>query len=291
MIGPLVSGLCDDAAIFPPGNLPLAEAVPAHLRHVRSSYGDLVGPLVLSAAACAQLGPLVAAYDDGVLALAVTCPEPAAIAGVAAAAAAHPAVRLVALEVALPEPMAPGEVVPAVDLALAGLDGPAPQVYVEVPRDARRLELIRALAASPYRAKFRTGGVRADLYPDCTELAAAVRACVDADLPFKATAGLHHAIRNTDPATGFDQHGFVNVLVAVAAAQGGADAAELAGVLADRDGPALAARLRALSPQEVRRLRAGFASFGTCSIDEPRDELTDLGLLGAPGPTSEGASA
>ena len=38
-------GLCDDAAIFPPGLAPLAEAVPAHVRHVNSPYAELVGPL------------------------------------------------------------------------------------------------------------------------------------------------------------------------------------------------------------------------------------------------------
>ncbi len=38
-------GLCDDAAIFPPGLAPLAEAVPAHVRHLDSPYAELVGPL------------------------------------------------------------------------------------------------------------------------------------------------------------------------------------------------------------------------------------------------------
>jgi hypothetical protein len=47
------TALLDDAAVFPPGNLPLAEAVNAHHGHRRSAYAELVGPLVLPAAALA----------------------------------------------------------------------------------------------------------------------------------------------------------------------------------------------------------------------------------------------
>jgi hypothetical protein len=39
----LFAGLFDDAALFPPGDAPMAAAVPAH-RHLRARLGDLVGP-------------------------------------------------------------------------------------------------------------------------------------------------------------------------------------------------------------------------------------------------------
>jgi len=41
------SGLIDDAAIFPPGNAPLADALAAHVAHRESRYADLVGAFVL----------------------------------------------------------------------------------------------------------------------------------------------------------------------------------------------------------------------------------------------------
>src|SRR5699024_3025719 len=96
--------------------------------------------------------------------------------------------------------------------ALSAYDVPS---YVEIPRDSRRQEFIDGLAGSTVSAKFRTGGTSADKYPDEHELAAAIHTVIDASVAFKATAGMHHAIRNTDPDTGFEQHGFLNVLLAV----------------------------------------------------------------------------
>ena len=101
------------------------------------------------------------------------------------------------------------------ELAAVPVD-PSVDVYVEVPRDDRRTAVLDAIAAAGLRAKFRTGGIRADLYPSEAELADSIRAAVDRDIAFKATAGLHHAIRNTDPHTGFEQHGFLNLLLAAA---------------------------------------------------------------------------
>ena len=52
-------------------------------------------------------------------------------------------------------------------------------------------------------------------------------------MPFKCTAGLHHAVRHRAADTGFEHHGFLNVLLAVAAALTGEDAGEVAAELAD----------------------------------------------------------
>ncbi len=138
----VLTGLCDDAAIFPPGSLPLAEAVPAHLRHLSSDYADLVGPLVLSASAVGELTPLVGHLAPGAVSATVTVPAPDAIPAVLATLAALPAVRLAALEVTLPQGLPADEVVPALDAALASLparesgegpgEGAEPTVFVEL---------------------------------------------------------------------------------------------------------------------------------------------------------------
>lgn len=121
--------------------------------------------------------------------------------------------------------------------------------------------------------------MKAHLYPSPDELAAGIAAVVDAGVPFKATAGLHHPVRNTDPETGFHQHGFLNLLLATDAALAGRPVAELAAVLADRDAPSVASRVAGLGATRTAAVRAAFLSFGTCGITDPLSELADLGLL------------
>lgn len=269
---PLLAGLCDDAAVFPPGNLPLAEAVPAHLRHAKGAHAHLVGPFVLAAKDLPALAEVTADLPEGALEVALTAPLPD-LAAALEAAATVPAAQVVALEVALTDGIAVADVLPTLDAVLDGQDGLT--VAVEVPRDGRRDDVIASLAGSRHAAKFRTGGVRQELYPDEAELASCVAAAVRAGVPFKATAGLHHALRNTDPDTGFEQHGFLNLLTATGAALRGAEEDELAGHLAERDAATVTERARALSPD----VREAFRSFGTCSITDPTTELVALGLL------------
>ncbi|GAA3825335.1 hypothetical protein ACFS5L_19495 [Streptomyces phyllanthi] len=270
----VLAGLFDDAAVFPPGSLPIEEAVPAHVRHTRGAHAGLVGPFVLAAKDIDRLAEPTADLAEGSFDLSVTVPLPD-VSDALAAAHRVPAIRLVGLEVTVPDGVAAEAVVPALAEVLG--DGSTVTAYVEVPRDTRRDALLAALSGTPYLAKFRTGGVRPDLYPDERELAAAVLAAARAGVAFKATAGLHHALRNTDPETGFEQHGFLNLLVATGAALDGAEEAELVRLLADRDGDRVAERVRALSP----RVRDLFRSFGTCSVAEPAAESVGLGLLPA----------
>lgn len=279
IIPPLFQGLCDDAAVFPPGLKPLRSAVPDHVAHRRSGYRDLVGPLVVAADSLGDLASLVRGYAEGTVDVSVTVPAPERVPGVLDRVFDTPGLRLAALEIVVGD-LEVESVLPAVDAVIGDL--PAVDVYLEIPRDRRRTRLLHVMRGTRYRAKFRTGGVSADLYPDEAELAAGIAAAVETGAAFKATAGLHHAIRNTDRERGFEQHGFLNLLLATRAAIGGADTHEVAEALGMRDPDAIAPRLAGLRPAEVAAVRERFVSFGTCSIDEPRDELTRLGLLGGP---------
>jgi hypothetical protein len=142
--------------------------------------------------------------------------------------------------------------------------------------------VLEHVASLGLKAKFRTGGVHAHLYPDEAELAASIAAAVRLGVAFKATAGLHHAVRNTDPATGFEQHGFLNVLLATGVLLDGGSERDAQHVLADRDGAAVAGQLRDLLPERVAAIRSAFVSFGTCSIAEPLTELIELGIVTEP---------
>ncbi|WP_231336039.1 hypothetical protein [Actinomadura graeca] len=268
----LFAGLCDDAAVFPPGLAPLAAAVPAHHRHRRAVYGPLVGPFVLPATALDALGPLLTEKMD----LAVTAPGgPVQVADALIAVSGLP-VDLRWLEVAVPAGMSPGDFFRALDRARAGREDVP--VYVEVPRDGRHRAIITMLAATGHRAKFRTGGVTADLHPTVAELAAAIKTAVVAGVPFKATAGLHNPVRHTARETGFDQHGYLNLILATEAALDGRPAGDLAGILDHRDALFVAACVSEIADR-AEEIRTAFLSFGTCSISEPLGDLVGLGLL------------
>lgn len=272
MIPDLFCGLCDDAALFPPGNVALGDAVQAHVAFADAPYADMVGPFVVSAISLHSLAEHTRACSEMVQ-IVVTASVPA-IQRTLADVDGMTGVRLTALDIALGQEMAAGQVVPTIRNALAGREV---TVYVEVPRDSRRNAVVRELAAGGLRAKLRTGGIKADLYPDERELAGSLVALATAGVPFKATAGLHHAMRNTDPQTRFEQHGFLNLLVAAQAASEGAPVDTVARILAERDPAIVVAHVAKLDAE----VRTAFRSFGTCSVNEPRDELIELGLLSA----------
>lgn len=275
MSGPthgLFSGLFDDAALFPPGDAPMTAAVPAH-RELRARLGGLVGPFVVPAARLEEL--LAELSDVDPFPVSLISPAgtlPAAVAQVQA----DQRLQLVAVEV-------PG----AVDTATAAeavrvLDDvvpPGATAAVELPRAATADAVLDVLISTGHRAKLRTGGVRADLFPDAAELASTVRSCVTRQIAFKCTAGLHHAVRQTDPVTGFDHHGFLNVLLATDALVAGAPVAVAADWLREDRPTALCAAVATWTPTRIARARAAFRSFGTCSVLEPVDDLVALGLL------------
>lgn len=277
-VAPLLDRLCDDAAIFPPGLKPLGQAVPDHLAHARSDHARFVGPFLLSAAALEQVGPIAADLPPAAIKLSMTIPDETALPAALATVDRLPAFHLVGVESPISAGTPPQEAIDAIRRAVGERDV---EVYVEIPRDERRAEAITATQAAGYKAKFRTGGIRAELYPDEAELTDAIIAVVERGLPFKATAGLHHAVRNTDPERGFEQHGFLNILLAVSVALAGGDRDAVIEALAERDGQRLAARLASLDAEEARAVRHHFRSFGTCSISEPVDEMRDLGLVPA----------
>jgi hypothetical protein len=263
-------GLLDDAAVFPPGDMPLPQAVPAHQGHHAAWYAPFVGSFVCPAARADEV--------DAPLELSLTLPDgPSSLPAVLDAWQQRPHGRLVAVEVALPPSAPAAETLALLDAHLPdGVTG-----FVEVPRDERRSDVLDALAGTRYLAKFRTGGLVPQAHPDEHELAASVLAAVRRELAFKCTAGLHHAVRHTDGT--LEQHGFLNVLLATAAALHGAEEADLAALLAQRD-PQQVARQVVAAAEDGRlvRARTRFLSFGTCSITDPITDLTELGLVRRP---------
>ncbi|MEU0196147.1 hypothetical protein ABZ250_41085 [Streptomyces afghaniensis] len=268
-------GLIDDAALFPPEELPMSAAVPAHFTHQRQWYADLLGPFVVPMTRLFQLSKMI---DGRHLRVNLNVPggEPALD------AALHDlnrysTVRLAGLEIPLAD-SAPGALVAKLDRHLA----PETAAYVEVPSDARAVAAVDTLIGSRHRAKFRTGGTVASAFPTEKDLAAAILACAGRGVPLKCTAGLHHAIRHTDHRTGFEHHGFLNVLIATAAALDAAPLTTVAGLLTERNAETVAKEARDLADDGVTAVRHVFTSIGSCSVRDPLDDLLSLGLLAHP---------
>ncbi|GAA1246528.1 hypothetical protein GCM10009609_07520 [Pseudonocardia aurantiaca] len=280
----LFAGLFDDAALFPPGNVPMPAAVVAHRARTRTRDAVLTGPFVCPDTRVAELGSVLAgagadgAQGSDAFPISLVVPGGSgALAAALRAATSLPDVVVRAIELpAAPTPAGVDEALAAVRAAAIPEDVP---VHLELAAAPERDAALHRLAGSGVRAKIRTGGTVAAAFPDEHGLATALTGCVQRGLAFKLTAGLHHAVRYTDPVTRFEHHGFLNVLLAVAAALAGGDIAGVGAVLADRDGAALAREARGLTPASARSVRAAFVSFGTCSISEPVADLITLGLL------------
>jgi hypothetical protein len=272
------AGLVDDAAVFPPGDAPLPDAVTAYQDRRGEWYADLVGPLVV------RDTDLPGVPTDVPVSVVLTGGA-GAVAGVAELAAkkGH---RLMGVEAAVRDldDMSGNvrRITTAVDAArdVGGLADT--QVYVELPQSDPTpdwLSAADAVAEAEHHLKFRTGGVEAHLFPPAATVASWIDAALDRETSFKCTAGLHHAVRHRDHETGFEHLGFLNVLMATRAAFDGATVPEVAQVLDDHYANDLVALARQSDLEGARRW---FTSYGSCSVSEPLEELVGLGLLEAP---------
>ena len=269
----LVEGLVDDAAVFPPGSATLADAVTSHRAHRLAWYRTLVGPLLVPVSELPALdvarAPTIGVIGDTGLGALPAAVDKALAAGVE--------VRQVEAAVGKrgEDPQ------PGLDRlrAFAG-DHPGIEVYAEIPLTWGLLGALDTVAQARAEGqritpKFRTGGLAAELFPTPVELAAVICACRDRALRFKLTAGLHHAVRHTDPETGFTHHGFLNVLVAALEADEGAEVAAVSEALA------VTHPLPLVEPARARRHdeRPLWAGFGSCSVLEPLTDMVRLGLV------------
>lgn len=264
---PLFARLVDDAAMFPPGNATAIEAIRSHLRYRTSELDPYVGPLLVHhdrwdelAAAHAQLGsPQLHVVVIGTHRMPSLLP---------------PGVRVVGFERPVDRPP-----LPATEAAVP--------LACEITADAAGFDVLAAVASAAAEGaavvgKFRTGGADVTAFPVGATVAAVIAEAVRLGAPLKFTAGLHHAVRFTDSTTGFEHHGFLNVLVATQRAHAGALIADLVEVLASRDNQALTDSTRGWGPEQVGAVRRTFVSFGCCGVEEPIRDLVALGLIDLP---------
>jgi hypothetical protein len=166
------------------------------------------------------------------------------------------------------------------------------QVYFELPIEHDLTDLLATVARVGARAKVRTGGVTPEAFPSTGSLARFIHACVRAKVPFKATAGLHHALRAEYRLTYEDDSGtcvmfgFLNLFLATALARNGIGERDTYGILEESspaafrvDDAAIAWRDQRLDRRALGHSRESIVSFGSCSFTEPVAELQSLHWL------------
>jgi hypothetical protein len=167
------------------------------------------------------------------------------------------------------------------------------QTYIEIPINRDPYPLLTTIAGLGGRAKVRTGGVTEDAFPSTGDLLRFIRGCVQAGIPFKATAGLHHPLRaeyrltyapDSPSATMF---GFLNLFLTSAFIRAGMEDDHAAPLLEERSPEAFQVtrdgigwRSYMLDGEALRASRKeGMISFGSCSFAEPLMELEAMHLL------------
>lgn len=136
--------------------------------------------------------------------------------------------------------------------------------------------------------KLRTGGVKAELFPTAEQIAFSIRECIDRNVKLKCTAGLHHPFRHYDYELRTFMHGFINVFFAgIIAFRHNLSIKGMHDILNDENGNNFIFSMNCISwkdwkicIEEIELARIELMiSFGSCSFDDPVDDMKKLKLL------------
>jgi hypothetical protein len=295
----LSAGVVDYAGLFPPADLDMATAVRNYAFYRLDAYRRLLGRFVVPAA---RLEEFVVAAEPVVPRRQTD--EPWRLSALLGPDVAADAQRVVAFNaVGARGGWAGGRVVIDAVEAKAGTPEQVAQVvaampvsverFVEIPLSPYPGPFLAALEQHNARAKIRTGGVTADAIPSSADLTRFLFGAGLARVAFKATAGLHHAVRGTYPLTyeadapRAPMHGFLNLFLAAAIVDNRTSEADVTATLDEQDPAAFHFGAdgvhwhhQHVSPGVLRDARERFArSFGSCSFREPVDDLRAMRLL------------
>jgi hypothetical protein len=173
-------------------------------------------------------------------------------------------------------------------LAAEGVQWPEGMcVFCEVsPTDVT--SSLPAVAKTGAGVKLRCGGLAASDFPEAAQVARVIAACSDNRLPMKFTAGLHHPIRRLDRGVQTKMHGFINVFGAGILARASHLTEDKICAMLEEEDPfqfgfdeiGFGWKDHHVLLDEIIAARREFVvSFGSCSFDEPREDLREMGLL------------
>lgn len=162
--------------------------------------------------------------------------------------------------------------------------------YFEFPPNDILSDFITALALTRQRAKIRTGGITPDAFPSTDAIIKFMRICIAANVPFKATAGLHHPLRCTKPLT-YElkapigtMHGFFNLFLSACLLRQDLNSSSVHRLMNETEGQNfhfneefITWTEQSITANTISLTRQKNAvSFGSCSFVEPIEDLQKL---------------
>lgn len=303
----LLSAIVDYAGLFPPAKLDLPQAIAHYQRYRQSPAAWMLGRFVLPLSQLSDLVsllPPIASPDPWPLSVILSGDFESAIAQINAFT--HPSLTIASLEIA---PLPPAEMKAIAAQLPSHLD-----CFFEIPMNGSLPAYLDVLQPLKAFAKIRTGGVTEAAFPSVTQLAHCLLTFAKAQVPFKATAGLHHPLPGRHPMTyepdspATSMQGFLNLAIAAALAytqrvtleevlqllrestvsgmpqtekaahQGGKHYKHPTGFQMQMNGIAWGDHYLTLEELAASR-NHGFRSFGSCSFVEPIADLKTLKLL------------
>jgi hypothetical protein len=298
----LLGNAIDYAGLFPPANLELEPALQNYAEYVRHSDAWMLGPFILPLAEFDAAGRSLGHFSsDHPLRISVLGPRTddagafeqsfsAALDSIAAfRGACGSAISIDQFEMPLPAELDAA----SFTAVRSSLMTSRLKTFWEAKVDAApgAIELIAAnnsTASGPKLGfKLRTGGVTAGAFPTSSQIATTLLAAGNENVPIKFTAGLHHPVRLFHDSVQTKMHGFLNVLGAgVLALEHHWNETQIVRMLDDEDSAAFsftddcfAWREWEIATEQIRVHRELVTSLGSCSFDEPRDDLRGLKLL------------
>jgi hypothetical protein len=296
----LLAESIDYAGMFPPCSLALEPALRNHAKYIRSDEAWMLNTFVLPVGQFDSAKQLLPQFDPlhplRVSALGPKTENSAAFRDAfeeteaAIRSLAKHNVDLVSvnqLEIWLPQDVDSSTLNKA-----RSIIGDLP-VFWETPAEraqetiALLAELNSGMDEPTFGFKLRTGGVMPDAFPTSGQIARALVVPATHQVPIKFTAGLHHPLRQYREEVQTRMHGFLNVLgAAILAAEHKWDEKQTAAMLDDETPKSFsfydeffAWREWKIDIERLNNRRKFVTSFGSCSFDEPHEDLRALGFL------------
>lgn len=286
--------IVDYAGLFPPARLRMDDAIREFARYANGDDRDLLGRFILPAPQLNDFAGAAISFADGQrnrwrLSAIVSAGKDADVEAIAAFNYAHandePGVLVDAIEM-------PVTIASEVEWAIQSF-GHEFEIFLEPLSADDPSSLLAVIAKSGAKAKLRTGGIVASAIPSATSVIRFIDKCADLSLPFKATAGLHHALRGEYPLTyelGAPKgmmFGYLNIFLAAAFHRAGLPESALFDLLEEDDSSSITfdesgAWWRGNLAGESHLLAARktlAVSFGSCSFTEPVDEARSMNLI------------